>query len=178
MITINDQFPDYELTACVSNNADDAFVTQRRDDFNDTWRVYLFWPKDFTFVCPTEIKAYGDKHSEFVTRNTQLIGVSTDSEYVHLAWRQHHRDLADSPFPWLADIRKDLCRDLGVLDENAGVAHRATLIVDPDGHVQHISVHNGQVGRNPDETLRVLDALQTGQLCPCNWKAGDAVISD
>ena len=137
---------------------------------------YFFWPKDFTFVCPTEIVGFGKMHPEFHDRDTQLIGASTDSEFVHLAWREHHEDLKDSPFPWLADIKKELSTELGILDQNSGVANRATFIVDPNNIIRHVSVNDGKVGRNPSEILRILDALQTDELCPCNWKQGEETL--
>lgn len=176
MITINQPFPNYKLTAVNGTDPNTAFSDQVGDELKGQWRVYLFWPKDFTFVCPTEIKAYGDRYADFKDRDAELIGVSTDSEFVHMAWRQHHADLKDNPFPWLADIKKTLSTELGVLDEQDGVANRATIIVDPHGIVQNVSVNSMSVGRNPNETLRILDALQTDELCPCNWQPGDDVI--
>ena len=116
-------------------------------------------------------------HSEFQDRNAQLLGASTDSDFVHLAWRQNHTDLKDSPFPWLADIKKELSSKLGVLDHDSGVANRATFIVDPNNVIRHVSVNDGKVGRNPSEILRILDALQTDELCPCNWKQGEQTLN-
>lgn len=176
MLTIGKKFPEFELTAVISNNKDDAFQEMNHQNFEGQWKIYFFWPKDFTFVCPTEITGFGKLHNDFLDRNTQLIGCSTDSEFVHLAWRQHHADLNDSPFPWLADIKKELSNHLGILDEKTGVANRATFIVDPNNIIRHVSINDGKVGRNPNEILRILDALQTDELCPCNWKQGEETL--
>jgi peroxiredoxin (alkyl hydroperoxide reductase subunit C) len=106
-----------------------------------------------------------------------LLGVSTDSEYVHLAWRNQHPDLKDLPFPMIADIKRELSQSLGVLDKAEGVALRATFVVDPQGVIRFVSVNDLSVGRNPAEVLRVLDALQTDELCPCNWRKGEATLT-
>ena len=136
----------------------------------------FFWPKDFTFVCPTEIAAFGKLNGEFADRDTQLLGASTDSEFVHHAWRVHHDDLRDLPFPMVADIKRELSAELGILDKTEGVAMRATFIVDPQGIIRFVSVNDLSVGRNPQEVLRVLDALQTDELCPCNWQKGQDTL--
>ncbi|MEO8400975.1 MAG: peroxiredoxin [Gammaproteobacteria bacterium] len=176
MLAIGEKLPDFKLTAVHTANIDTAFRDIHHHDFAGQWKIFLFWPKDFTFVCPTEIIGFGKLHPDFLDRNAQLIGGSTDSEYVHLAWRQHHSDLKDSPFPWLADIKKELATQLGILDHQTGVANRATLIVDPNNIIRHISVNDEKVGRNPSEVLRVLDALQTDELCPCNWQQGQETL--
>jgi lipoyl-dependent peroxiredoxin subunit C len=142
----------------------------------DKWRVFFFWPKDFTFVCPTEIAEFGRLNNEFTDRDTMLFGVSTDSEFVHLAWRQHQESLNNLPFPMLADIKRELTQGLGVLDPKEGVAQRATFIVDPQNTIRFVMVTDLNVGRNPKEVLRVLDALQTDELCPCNWQKGDNTL--
>ncbi|MGB0514908.1 MAG: peroxiredoxin, partial [Wenzhouxiangellaceae bacterium] len=131
---------------------------------------------DFTFVCPTEIKAFGDLNEEFEDRDAVVYGVSTDSEFVHLAWRQNHDDLKDLQIPLLADVKRELSGALGILHADEGVANRATFLVDPHGIIRHVSVTDLNVGRNPKEVLRILDALQTDELCPCNWSPGDDVL--
>jgi peroxiredoxin (alkyl hydroperoxide reductase subunit C) len=136
----------------------------------------FFWPKDFTFVCPTEIAAFGKLNGDFNDRDAVVYGASTDNEFVHLAWRQNHADLKDLPFAMLADIKRELSTALGVLDKNEGVAMRATYIVDPDNIIRFASVTDLNVGRNTQEVLRVLDALQTDELCPCNWQKGQDVL--
>jgi peroxiredoxin (alkyl hydroperoxide reductase subunit C) len=145
-------------------------------DYAGKWKVYFFWPKDFTFVCPTEIAAFGKLNKEFQDRDAQILGGSTDSEFVHHAWRTHHEDLRTLPFPMLADIKRDLTGQLGIIDENAGVAQRATFIVDPENIIRFVYVTDLSVGRNPQEVLRVLDALQTDELCPCNWQKGQETL--
>jgi peroxiredoxin (alkyl hydroperoxide reductase subunit C) len=140
------------------------------------WKVVFFWPKDFTFVCPTEIAAFGKLEKEFRARDAQLIGASIDSEFVHLAWRREKEELRNLPFPMLSDIKRELAGALGILDPEAGVAQRATFIVDPHGVIRFVYVTDLNVGRSPDEVLRVLDALQTDELCPCNWQKGDDTL--
>jgi len=140
------------------------------------WKVLFFWPMDFTFVCPTEIAAFGQKNAEFQARDAQVLGASTDTHFVHLAWRQSHPDLKDLPFPMLADTKRELSTALGILHKTDGVALRATFLVDPEGVIRHASVNDLSVGRNVDEVLRVLDALQTDELTPCNWKKGEPTL--
>ena len=136
----------------------------------------FWWPKDFTFVCPTEIAEFNKKIGDFEDRDTQVIGASTDSEYVHLAWRKNHDDLRDLKFPMLADTSKSLAEELGILNEEEKVAYRVTYIIDPHGIVRWVSVNDMSVGRNVNEVLRVLDALQSDELCPCNWTKGQETI--
>jgi peroxiredoxin (alkyl hydroperoxide reductase subunit C) len=176
MLGVGEKFPDYSVTAAVSLEKGKEFKTITNDDYAGKWKIYFFWPKDFTFVCPTEITAFGKLNKEFQDRDAQVLGGSTDSEFVHHAWRTHHADLKDLPFPMLADIKRDLTGQLGIIDENAGVAQRATYIVDPDGVIRFAYVTDLSVGRNPQEVLRVLDALQTDELCPCNWQKGQETL--
>ena len=179
MLTVGDRFPSYALKAVTRIDApsmDKAFETLTEASHEGKWRVVFFWPKDFTFVCPTEIAAFGKLNGEFADRDTQLLGVSTDSEFVHLAWRKDHQDLRDLPFPMVADIKRELSTALGILDKQEGVCLRATFIVDPEGIIRFVSVNDLSVGRNPAEVLRVLDALQTDELCPCNWQKGEDVL--
>lgn len=176
MLTIGEKFPAFHLLAVQTAERATAFCELQQNDFSDKWKIFFFWPKDFTFVCPTEITGFGKLNQEFLDRNTQVIGGSTDSEFVHLAWRAQQPDLKDSPFPWLADIKKELTTALGILDPQTGVATRATFIVDPSNIIRHVSVNDGKVGRNPAEILRVLDALQTDELCPCNWQQGEETL--
>jgi alkyl hydroperoxide reductase subunit AhpC len=178
MLQIGEKFPDFSLTATISTDKDEAkaFTTITQDSYSGKWKLYFFWPKDFTFVCPTEIAAFGKLNREFLDRDCQILGASTDNEYVHAAWRTHHSDLKDLPFPMLSDIKRNLSGELGILDEKAGVAQRATFLVDPDNIIRFIYVTDLSVGRNPQEVLRVLDALQTDELCPCNWQKGEATL--
>lgn len=177
MLGVGEKFPEFRLKAVVSTDRKNAFKEITSEDYQGDWKVYFFWPKDFTFVCPTEIAAFGKLNREFADRDTQILGGSTDSEFVHLAWRNNHEDLRDLPFPMLSDIKRELCEELGILDPNEGVAQRATFIVDPEGVIRFVSVNDLNVGRNPQEVLRVLDALQSDELCPCNWQKGEETLS-
>jgi alkyl hydroperoxide reductase subunit AhpC len=176
MLTIGDKFPHFNLTSVVSiESLDKAFFPITNDTYKGKWLCVFFYPKDFTFVCPTEIKGFSDVNQQFADRDCQVLAASTDSEFVHLAWRKDHKDLRDLKFPMLADIKKDLSNALGILTED-GVAQRATFLVDPEGVIRFVYVTDGSVGRNPAEVLRVLDALQTDELCPCNWSQGEDTL--
>ena len=176
MSGIGQRFPEFALTGVVSSDAAKAFQPFTHESFPGRWRVVFFWPKDFTFVCPTEIAAFGRLDREFRARDAQLLGVSIDSEFVHLAWRRDRQELKDLPFPMLSDLKRELAGALGILDPEAGVAQRATYIVDPQGVIRFVYVTDLSVGRSPEEVLRVLDALQTDELCPCNWQKGEATL--
>jgi len=176
MLGIGQRFPEFSLTGVVSNDLARGFQTFTHDGFPGKWQVVFFWPKDFTFVCPTEIAAFGKLEREFKARDAQLLGVSVDSEFVHLAWRRDKDELKNLPFPMLSDIKRELTGSLGILDPEAGVAQRATYIVDPQGVIRFVYVTDLNVGRSPEEVLRVLDALQTDELCPCNWKQGEETL--
>ena len=177
MLTIGDRFPAFKLKAAVSLEKGKEFQMISDEDHPGKWKVVFFWPKDFTFICPTEIAAFGKRNRDFQERDAVVLGASTDNEYVHLAWRKNHPDLKDLPFPMLADLKHDLVNALGILDKREGVAMRATFIVDPDGVIRFASVTDLDVGRNVDEVLRVLDALQTDELCPCNWQKGEPTLT-
>jgi peroxiredoxin (alkyl hydroperoxide reductase subunit C) len=176
MLGIGQKFPAYSLTGVVSNDINKGFQPFKNDTFKGKWQVVFFWPKDFTFVCPTEIAGFGKLDKEFKARDAQLLGVSIDSEFVHLAWRSTKDELKNLPFPMLSDIKRELSQQLGILDQEAGVSQRATYIVDPQGVIRFVYVTDLNVGRSPEEVLRVLDALQTDELCPCNWKKGEDTL--
>ena len=177
MLTIGDKFPAFKQKATVSLEKGKEFRDVSEADYKGKWKVVFFWPKDFTFVCPTEIAAFGKKDKDFQDRDAQVLGVSTDNEYVHLAWRNAHPDLKNIPFPMLSDIKRELSGALGIIHPTEGVAMRATFIVDPDGVIRYVNVTDLDVGRNVDEVVRVLDALQTDELCPCNWQKGQPTLS-
>lgn len=177
MLAIGEMFPEFTVKAVVSSNLADAFTEVNNQTHQDKWRVFFFWPNDFTFVCPTEIAEFGKLNQEFTDRDAVLYGASTDSEFVHLAWRQHKEELVNLPFPMLADVKRELTQALGILDKNEGVAQRATFIVDPQNIIRFVMVTDLNVGRNPKEVLRVLDALQTDELCPCNWQKGESTLA-
>jgi peroxiredoxin (alkyl hydroperoxide reductase subunit C) len=176
LLTIGDKLPEFKLQATVSREKGKEFQEITNKSYSGKWLVLFFWPMDFTFICPTEIAEFGRRNSDFVDRDTQVLGASTDTHYVHLAWRKDHPDLRAVPFPMLADTRRELSSALGVLHKQDGVALRATFVVDPDNVIRHVSVNDLSVGRSVDEVLRVLDALQTDELCPCNWKEGQATL--
>ena len=176
MSGIGQRFPEFGLTGVVSSDAKTAFRPFTHESFPGKWQVLFFWPKDFTFVCPTEIAAFGKLEREFRARDAQLLGVSIDSEFVHLAWRRDKEELQGLPFPMLSDIKRELAGRLGILDPQAGVAQRATYIVDPQGVIRFVYITDLSVGRSPEEVLRVLDALQTDELCPCNWQKGEDTL--
>jgi len=177
MLTIGDKFPEFKLDAAVSLEKGKEFATVSSSDYAGKWKVYFFWPLDFTFVCPTEIAEFGKRNSDFADRDAQVLGVSTDSKFVHLAWRKDHTDLRNLPFPMVADLKRELSSALGILHKEAGVPLRATFIVDPEGTIRWVSVNDLSVGRSVPETLRVLDGLQTDELCPCNWEKGQATLN-
>ncbi len=176
MLGIGEKFPQFNLKGVVSNDPKTAFQDFTNATHGGKWQVVFFWPKDFTFVCPTEIAAFGKLDKDFKDRDAQVLGVSVDSEFVHLAWRQNHKDLNNLPFPMLADIKRELSAALGIIDKEAGVAQRATYIVDPQGIIRFVMLTDLNVGRNSNEVLRVLDALQSDELCPCNWKKGEDTL--
>jgi len=148
-------------------------------DYKGKWLVMFFYPLDFTFVCPTEIVAFSDAASKFRAAGAEILGVSVDSQFTHRAWIKTPRDkngLGELNFPLAADITKKVSRKYGVLPEDKGNALRGLFIVDSKGTMQYAVIHNLGVGRSVDETLRVLQAFQTGELCPANWKPGSATL--
>lgn len=177
MLTIGDKLPAFDLKAVTSTELpEDDFPRITDKDYEGKWKLLFFWPKDYTFVCPTEIVAINDLNDEFEDRDCVVLGASTDTDFVHLAWRKSREDLAAVKYPWLADNKKELSSALGILDRDEGVALRATFLVDPNNVIQMVSVNGLAVGRNPEEFLRVLDALQSDELCPCNWHKGEETL--
>lgn len=176
MHTVGDPFPDFELQASVSTEPGQEFEEITSHSYPGKWKVVFFWPMDFTFVCPTEIAEFGRRNAAFAELGAQVLGASTDTHYVHLAWRNDHPDLKDLPFPMLADTKRELSSALGILHAEAGVCLRATYIVDPEGVIRFVSVNDLSVGRNVDEVLRVLNALQTGELTACGWTPGEPTL--
>lgn len=179
-ISVGEQFPIFNKKACVSIEANapgEEFAQISNETIAGKWAVMFWWPKDFTFVCPTEIASFNNAWGEFDDRDTILLGASTDSEFVHLAWRKDHADLRGLKFPMIADTSKSLAEDLGILQAEEKIAYRATFIIDPNGIIRWVQVNDLSVGRNVDEVIRVLDALQTDELCPCNWKKGEETLT-
>jgi peroxiredoxin (alkyl hydroperoxide reductase subunit C) len=180
-LSVGETFPTFALKAVDGKPFDDitidnVFIDVDNSIQKDKWMVMFFYPKDFTFVCPTEIAAFAELNEEFTDRDTVLLTASTDSEFTHWAWRKHQEELRELPIMMLADVKRELTSVLGILDKQEGVAQRAVFITDPDGIIRFSMVTDLNVGRNPKEVLRVLDALQTDELCPCNWSKGDATI--
>ena len=178
MIRLGQKFPDFKKKATVSVKPGKEFseITNNGHISNNKWMVMFWYPKDFTFVCPTEIIEFNSKRNEFAKRNVDLIGASTDTEFSHLGWMVSHPDLTNIEIPLLADTSKSLAEALGILEAEEKIAYRATFIVDPKGIVRWINVNDLSVGRNIDEVLRVLDGLQNGGLIPCNWKKGEKTL--
>ena len=176
MIGVGSKFPQFKTIATVSLEKGKEFKDISTSDINGRWSVFFFWPKDFTFVCPTEIAAFNNEVKSFKDRGADLYGASTDTEFVHLAWRREHPDLKNLAFPMIADYKRELSEALGVLHPTEKVPLRATYIVDPEGWIRFMSVHDLSVGRNVKEVVRTLDALQTDELCPCNWEKGQKTL--
>jgi len=175
-ISVGSKFPQFVKKAVVSLEKGKEFKEIANKDIEGKWTVLFWWPKDFTFVCPTEIAEFNKNYGQFTDRDTLLLGASTDSEFVHAAWRRDHKDLHDLKFPMIADTSKSLAEELGILTADEKVAYRATYIIDNDGIVRWLCINDLSVGRNVAEVIRVLDALQTDELCPCNWSKGDEVL--
>ncbi len=167
MIKVGHPAPDFKLEGYFNGK----FKEYSLKEFKDKWLVVFFYPLDFTFVCPTEIRQFSDKYNDFKKLGAEVVGVSVDSKYSHKAWVEG--DLGKINFPLLSDFFKRMCEDYEVLIEEAGKSLRGTFIIDPKGNVRYVVVSDNDVGRSVDETLRVVAALQTGKLCPVEWKPGD-----
>lgn len=179
-LRVGQMAPDFTATAVV----DQDFKIIKLSDYRGRYVVLFFYPLDFTFVCPTEIAAFSDRHGEFKALNTEILGISVDSEFAHLAWIQTDRKLGgvgDLNYPLVSDIKKDIGAAYNVLDPESGVALRGLFIIDRDGVVQHATINNLAFGRKVDEALRVLQAIQHVQtnpdeVCPVDWQPGDKTM--
>jgi alkyl hydroperoxide reductase subunit AhpC len=176
MIVPGSKLPEFKTVACVSIEKGKEFADVSSTSYPGKWLVLYTYPKDFTFVCPTEIVDFDKKLKAFADRDAVVLGGSTDNEHSHLAWRKDHADLKGLNHALLFFSPK-MASDLGILHPVGGVALRATIIVDPQGVVRYSSANDLSVGRNVDEVLRVLDGLQTDELCPCNWKKGEETLT-
>jgi lipoyl-dependent peroxiredoxin subunit C len=176
MINPGTPFPDFTTPACVGLEPGKEFRDVSSSDFPGQWLVLYTYPKDFTFVCPTEILEFERKLADFKERNAVVLGGSTDNEHSHLAWRENHPELRTLTHPLLF-VSPTMAQTLGILHPGAGVALRATIIVDPDKVVRFASAYDLDVGRNVDEVLRVLSGLQTGELVACNWQRGEETLT-
>ena len=179
-LKVGQKAPDFTATAVIDQEFQEISLSQ----YKGKYVVLFFYPLDFTFVCPTEITAFSDKYSEFSSKNTEVLGVSVDSQFSHLAWIQTPRNeggIGDINYPLVADLKKEISDSYNVLDDNEGIALRGLFIIDPDGVILHATINNLPVGRNVDETLRVLQAFQYVQshpdeVCPANWTPGDKTM--
>jgi peroxiredoxin (alkyl hydroperoxide reductase subunit C) len=176
MLTVGDKLPTFDVQAVVSLEKGKEFQQVTNATYAGQWLVLFYWPMDFTFICPTEIAEFGKRNPDFKDRGAQVLGASTDTHFVHLAWRKSHDDLKGLPIPMLADTKRELAEALGIIHKQEGVALRATFIVDPEGIIRWASVNDLSVGRNVPEVLRVLDGLQSDELCPCNWEKGQPTL--
>lgn len=178
MLTISQTIPNFSVIAVKpgfnnpEENGESAFEEITEASFSGKWKIIFFYPKDFTFICPTEIVEFAKLNKEFADRDAVVLGGSGDNEFVKLAWRREHKDLHQLNQYSFADPQGQLIDSFGVRDPKAGVALRATFIIDPENVIQHVSVNALNVGRNPQEILRILDGLQTDELCPCNRPVG------
>lgn len=166
--------PDFTMETALGNGQDFGKVSL--SDYRGEWLVMFFYPLDFTFVCPTEIIAISERADEFEDLDAKILGVSTDSKFSHRAWLNTPREdngLGQLNYPLASDITKSVARDYGILIEDEGIALRGLFIIDPDGVLRYSVVHDNNIGRSVDETIRVLQALQSGGLCAANWKPGD-----
>ncbi|QDU78768.1 Alkyl hydroperoxide reductase subunit C [Polystyrenella longa] len=159
------------------DGSDDQFSEYKLSNYQGKWVCLFFYPLDFTFVCPTEIVAFNNELDEFEDRDCVLLTASTDSAFSHKGWCDAHEDLGKLKIPMLADNNLELSRAFDVLDEAKGIAYRGVYLIDPNGVLRWMAVHDLGVGRNVEEVLRVLDALQTDKLCPCNWKKGEETLN-
>ncbi len=172
--------PDFTATAIV----DQSFHTLKLSSYRGKYVVLFFYPLDFTFVCPTEIIAFSDRHREFADLDTEILGVSVDSEFSHLAWIQTERKfggIGEIAYPLVSDLKKEISQAYNVLDPDAGIALRGLFIIDPDGVIQHATINNFSFGRSVDETLRVLKAVRhiqshPNEVCPVGWQEGDKTM--
>ncbi|HIW32772.1 MAG TPA: peroxiredoxin [Candidatus Paenibacillus intestinavium] len=169
------QAPNFTMETALGDGSD--FGTASLSDYKGKWLVFFFYPLDFTFVCPTEITALSLAYDQFKALNTEVLGVSIDSKHTHKAWITtpvESNGLGQLNFPLASDITKSVAADYGVLIEEDGIALRGLFIIDPEGEIKYQVVNHNDVGRSVEETLRVLQALQSGGLCPINWKPGQA----
>jgi len=178
MINIGEKFPQFNKKATVSTVHGKEFTNITNEDHIKAgkWMVMFWYPKDFTFVCPTEIVEFNKHKNDFEKKNAVVIGASTDSEFSHLGWMTSHPDLKDLKIPLLADTSKSLAEELGILEPTEKIAYRATFIVDPSGTIRWVCVNDLNIGRSVKEVLRILDALQTGGLVPCDWEPGQETL--
>ena len=171
MIELGKKAPEFENVTAYHNG---EFTKVSLADYKGKWLVFFFYPRDFTFICPTEIRGFAKKADEFSALNCEILGASTDSEWSHKNWLE--RDLPEVKYPVLADTTQNVAFDYEVLNDEDGSAERGLFIIDPEGVVRYTLVSSGSVGRSVTETLRVLKALQSGDLCPVEWETGEETL--
>ena len=176
LLGLGARFPDFSLHACVSAEPGSEFRIVDSHELEGTWTAIFFWPRDFTFVCPTELVEFNRAHREFRALAARVFGVSGDSHHSHLAWRTENPALRNLAFPMLADADKEVAEELGILDPIEKVPLRATYLLDKERKIRWLCVNDLSVGRSTGEVLRVLAALQCGELCPANWSPGQATL--
>ncbi len=171
MISIGKNAPQFDQVTAY-HQGDFTKVSLR--DYSGSWLVFFFYPRDFTFICPTELKGFAKHEAELAKLNAKVLAASTDSEWSHKAWFE--RDLPDVTYPVLADTTQQVAKDYGVLDDSNGEAQRGLFIIDPEGVVKYVVISAGSVGRSVKEVIRVLTALQSGDLCPVEWEPGQETL--
>jgi len=178
-IRVGQLAPDFSVQAYdrTKDGTDQQFPQVNLSDYRGKWVCLYFYPLDFTFVCPTEIVSFNKALGDFADRDCVVLTASTDSVYSHKGWCDSHGDLKSMKHLMLADTNHKLSESFGVLKEDQGIAYRGTFLIDPNGVVRWASVNDLPVGRNVEEVLRVLDALQTDKLCPCNWHKGEKTLN-
>jgi peroxiredoxin (alkyl hydroperoxide reductase subunit C) len=174
MKSVGEKFPKFKKQAVLADNQF-GVITSEDHKKEGKWAVYFFYPKDFTFVCPTELVEFNNNHAKFQELNAELYGLSTDTQEVHLAWKANDPRLSNLAYPMIEDTSKSLSKKLGILQPST-VAYRATFIVDPEGVIQWVNCNNDATGRNVAEVLRALEATQNPGLTGCDWKPGDATL--
>lgn len=173
MVMVGDAAPDFVSTAY----QDGEFRQIKMGDFRGKWVILFFYPADFTFVCPTELEGFSEDFETFRSKEAEIISVSTDTEYTHMAWTKADKRLSGIRYPMVADRKGDISRAYNVYNEKTGNAMRGLFVIDPDGVIRYMVVTDDAVGRSTEETLRVLAALQSGGLCPVNWKEGEQTLN-
>lgn len=169
---VGNKAPEFNMATALGDGS--GFDRVDLSDYKGKWLVLFFYPLDFTFVCPTEITGFSKQYEAFKALDADVLAVSVDSEHSHKAWI--NGDLGKLAFPIASDLTKSVSRDYGVLIEEAGIALRGLFIIDPEGNIRYSTIHELNVGRNVSETLRVLQALKTGGLCPVDWEEGDELL--
>jgi peroxiredoxin 2/4 len=173
MLQVGKKAPEFDMPS--TRDLSKLSQNVKTTDYKGKWLIFFFYPLDFTFVCPTEIRAFSERYDDIQKAGAEVIGVSTDSVYSHKAWIETPAEkggLGKIHYPLASDITKEVSRDYGVLIEDKGIALRGLFVIDPDGILQYQVVHSLNIGRSVDETLRVLEALKTGGLCQADWKPG------